>query len=276
MPRVIDFRARPNTGPFMDIYQVTGRDPWRKFRTVRPPIGTESEFVDHLAASGVTVGVFTGRQGVLAGDHPISNDYIASCVRSYPHAIRGLAGIDPRDTTSALAEVDRSVKELGLSGIAMDPPSPIDGDGPSWDDETLLFPIYERAAEHGVPVVLTMGPVVGRHGVPETVERVAVAFPKLTIICSHGVWPRTTELIAMAFRRSNVVLETSIYISYPGAASLIAEAANTIIPDQIVYASAYPFTPLEGIDVFTKIGFTESALESVCYGNAARILGLDA
>lgn len=275
MPRVVDFRARPNTEPFMGIYEVADRDPWRKFRTVRPPVGTLPDYVEHLAASGVTVGVFTGRQGVLAGDHPISNDYIASCVQSYSDRIRGFAGIDPRDRSSAVAEIDRTVTGLGLTGITLDPPSPIDGDGPSWDDETL-FPIYERASELGAPVVLTMGPVVGRHGLPETVERVAVAFPRLTIVCSHGVWPRTTELIAMAFRRSNVVLETSIYITYPGAASLVAEAANTIIPDQIVYASAYPFTPLEGIDVFTKIGFSDAALEAVCYGNAARILGLDA
>ena len=82
----------------------------------------------------------------------------------------------------------------------------------------------------------------------------------------------TTEMIALAFRRSNVILETSIYIDYPGAAALIVEAANSIIHTQIVYASAYPFTPLEGIERFRKLGFTDDALEAVCYGNAARIL----
>jgi predicted TIM-barrel fold metal-dependent hydrolase len=211
---------------------------------------------------------------VLAGDHAIPNDYIASCVKTYPDAIRGFGGIDPRQTTAALAEIDRCVQQLGLSGIALDPPSALGGDGPTWDDEQLLFPLYERASKLGVPVVLTMGPVVGRHGSPHSVDRVAVAFPDLQIVCSHGVWPQTMELIALAFRRPNVTLETSIYIDYPGAAALIVEAANTLIRDQIVYASAYPFTPLEGIDRFRSLGFAKDALAAVCYGNAARLLKL--
>lgn len=272
MSRVIDFRARPNTEPFMGIYNSADRDPWKKFRTMRPPTETLPEYVKHMTAAGVAVGVFTGRQGVLAGDHPIPNDYIASCVEAYPDTIRGFGGIDPRQTAAAIAEIDRCVQELGLSGIALDPPSALSGNGPTWDDEYLLFPLYERASDVGVPVVLTMGPVVGRHGSPDVVDRVALAFPNLQIICSHGVWPQTAELIALAFRRSNVILETSIYIDYPGAAALIVEAANTIIQDQIVYASAYPFTPLEGIDHFRTIGFAKDALAAVCYGNAARIL----
>jgi predicted TIM-barrel fold metal-dependent hydrolase len=274
MSSVIDFRSRPNTEPFMGIYNSANRDPWKKFRTVRPPTGTLPEYVEHMTAAGVALGVFTGRQGVLAGDHAIPNDYIASCVKTYPDAIRGFGGIDPRQTTAALAEIDRCVQQLGLSGIALDPPSALGGDGPTWDDEQLLVPLYERASKLGVPVVLTMGPVVGRHGSPHSVDRVAVAFPDLQIVCSHGVWPQTMELIALAFRRPNVTLETSIYIDYPGAAALIVEAANTLIRDQIVYASAYPFTPLEGIDRFRSLGFAKDALAAVCYGNAARLLKL--
>jgi predicted TIM-barrel fold metal-dependent hydrolase len=274
MSRVIDFRSRPNTEPFMGIYSSPDRDPWKKFRTVRPPTETLPQYVKNLAAAGVNVGVFTGRQGVLAGNHAIPNEYIASCVEAYPDSIRGFGGIDPRETGTAVAEIDRCVRELRLSGIALDPPSALTGDGPTWDDERLLFPLYERASDLGVAVVLTMGPVVGRHGAPSAVDRVAVAFPNLQIICSHGVWPQTMELIALAFRRSNVILETSIYIDYPGAAALIVDAANTIIQEQIVYASAYPFTPLEGIDRFRTLGFAKDALAAVCYGNAARILKL--
>ena len=272
MSRVIDFRARPNTEPFMGIYNSPDRDPWKKFRTARPATESLPEYFDHLTAAGIAVGVFTGRQGVLAGGHPISNDYIASCVKVKPNAVRGFGGIDPRHSGAALVEIDRCVKELGLSGIALDPPSALTGDGPTWDDEKLMFPIYQRASELRVPVVLTMGPIVGRHGSPNAVDRVAVAFPSLQIVCSHGVWPQTAELIALAFRRSNVILETSIYIDYPGAGALIVEAANSIIPEQIVYASAYPFTPMEGIERFRKLGFSDVALEAVCYGNAARIL----
>lgn len=274
MSKLIDFRARPNTGPFMGMYDSTGRDPWKKFRTDRPPTGSLPEYFEHLKRVGVTVGVFTGRQGAAAGDHPISNDYIASCVEAEPDRIRGFGGIDPRQPADAIAEVDRCIKQLGLSGIALDPPFPFSANGPSWDDEQLLFPIYQRACELGVPVVLTMGPLVGRYGSPDGVDRVAVTFPNLQIICSHGVWPHTTEFIALAFRRSNVILETSIYIEYPGATALIVQAANSIIQEQIVYASAYPFTPLEGIERFRKSGFTDHALEAVCYGNAARVLKL--
>lgn len=136
-----------------------------------------------------------------------------------------------------------------------------------------MYPICQKATELNVPVVLTMGPLVGKWGDPWPVDQVAVDFPDLNIVCSHGCYPQVTEWIALAWRRDNVYLEASIYEFLPGAEPFIA-AANTIIQDRVVYASAFPFNPLETLERFLKLPLGPVAQEKVLYSNAAHLLRL--
>ena len=69
-------------------------------------------------------------------------------------------------------------------------------------------------------------------------------------------------------------LEASIYEFLPGAEPFL-DAANTIIQDRVVYASAFPFNPLETLSRFTRLPFSAAALDKLVYGNASRVLGLD-
>ncbi len=269
--RVIDFRARPNTAEYMKMYTGPANARlWQRFGYPEPPTVPLAEFVAALDASGVEKAVFTGRQSVVRGAivRGVSNDYVADCVRAFPTRIVGFAGLDPTDPGAAVKEMERSVRQLGLRGISLDPHT-----ARLWPNDRLIYPLYQKAAELAVPVVITMGPLVGRYGDPWAVDQVAEDFPNLTIVCSHGCWPQVTAFVALAYRRENVYLESSIYEFLPGAEPFI-EAANTILQDRVVYASAFPFNPIEIVDRFKRLPFSASALEKILYGNAGHVLGL--
>lgn len=271
---ILDFRARPATHEFMGIYERPGsRDPWAKFRSERPATTDVEGYFAQLRAHGIGHGVFTGRQGVLAGEDPIPNDFVLSTARASDGRVTAFAGIDPRDTAAALSEMDRCIDQ-GAKGFAFDPPSAVGfGAGETWDG-AMMRPLLEHAQELAVPVVLTMGPIVGKHGDPEPVDRVAADLPELTIVCSHGVWPRTADMLALAFRRPNVVLELSIYLSYPGTRQLVQDAARSFLVDQLVYASAYPFMPLDSSRHVLALDADDEAKQKILAGNGRRLLGL--
>ena len=261
---VIDFRARPNTKEYMSLYP--GRAWELYFQCPRPDPEPLSSFITALDNSAVTHAVFTGRQ---TPELHLSNDYVFECVQEYPDRLFGFAGIDASGRTRALLEIERAITDLGMKGICLDPYN-----SQVCPDDRLYYPLYYKCVELSVPVILTMGPLVGKWADPEAVHNVAVDLPDLEIVCSHGVWPQVTELIALAYRHQNVYLEASIYEFLPGAEPIL-EAANGILQDKIIYASGFPFRPLDDLHRFLEHPFDSEVVQKLVYGNAARLLKLD-
>jgi uncharacterized protein len=257
---LVDFRARPNTREYLSMSGMSAAG------------GISlADFVSTLSSHGIDLAVFTGRQGV-GGYFP--NDTIAEAVRQFPSKFIGFAGVDPREGPAAIKELERAVRELGLRGLALDPPDhPDDRHGRGYDDERVIYPLYEKANSLSIPVVLTMGPRTVRFDAPRVADRIAADFPSLTIVCSHSGWPEATEWVSVGLRRRNVIIEPSLYWFYPGTEPLFA-AANDFLQDQVVYASAFPFNPLDSIKRFRERLATPEIEAKVTYRNAARILGL--
>jgi predicted TIM-barrel fold metal-dependent hydrolase len=263
--KIIDFRARPNTKAYMELYP--GTHAWDVyFRCPKPEPGTLEDFISALDKTGISQAVFTGRRSPL---RKFSNETIAECVKAYPDRLFGFAGIDPTEGHAAVREIESAVKKLGMKGIALDPHHI-----KVYPDDRLLYPLYYKCAELDVPVIFTMGPLVGKWADPQAVDNIADEIPGLKIVCSHGVWPQVTELIALAYRRENVYLESSIYEFLPGAQPIF-EAANTILQDKIIYASGFPFRPLDDIKRFLEYPFDEEVVEKLVYRNAARLLKIE-
>ena len=263
--RIIDFRARPNTEQYMNLY--SGTYAWDNyFNCPKPEPNTLENFMASLDKAGVTQAVFTGRNSPRV---TLSNDYVFECMEAYPNRLFGFAGIDPTQGLNALREIERSTSQLGMKGISLDPHH-IN----IYPDDRILYPLYYKCIEIDVPVIFTMGPLVGKWGGPAAVDNLAEDLPELKIICSHGVWPQVTEFIALAYRHKNVYLEASIYQFLPGAEPIF-EAANTILQDKIIYASAFPFRPLEDIKRFLEYKFNENVVDKLVYKNAARLLKID-
>ena len=142
------------------------------------------------------------------------------------------------------------------------------------------YPIYAKCCEFDIPVVISTGMATlvdgadPEHCHPRYIDAVARDFPKLKIVVSHGCYPWVNEIIMVVQRNRNVYLELSEYEQSPFSEGYI-QAANTMIGDKVIFASAHPFLDFKGqIALYRKLPFSPQALENIFYNNAARLLGL--
>jgi hypothetical protein len=79
-------------------------------------------------------------------------------------------------------------------------------------------------------------------------------------------------MIAVAWRCENVFFENSFYHFAPIAGALV-DAANSMIGDRMLYASAYPFSPIsETLERFRALPFTLDVAENMLCSNADKLL----
>lgn len=258
--KIIDFRARPNTPEYMNAFGLTS-----------PETCTLSEFVEQLDKAGIDLAVFTGRQNA---DGFFPNDIIANSVAAFPNRLVGFGSVDARSGEKGIVELERCVTDLGLRGLALDPPGALHGlPGNGYDDEALMYPLYEKCEELSIPVVLTLGPRTVPFGGPQAADHIASRFPNLVLVCSHACWPEALDWVAVAMRNSNIYIEPSLYWHFPGNEAFV-ESVNTIIPNQVLYGSGFPFDSLDAAARFQKLSLTDEVKHKVMFENAARLLGL--
>ena len=79
----------------------------------------------------------------------------------------------------------------------------------------------------------------------------------------------------MAVNRGNLYLAPDFYmIESPGQMDYVI-AANCLLQDRLMFASAYPLMPLkESSEYYRNSGIKEEVLPKVMYQNAAAFLGL--
>ena len=273
---IIDFRARPSTGSFLSILQNPIFEEYSKAKGY----GIEEHDIDDMVAlmdeNGIDAAVMQGRDIETTFDWFMANDEVAAAAERTNGKVIGYAGIDPHKGMAAVREVTRCVEHLGLRGVSMDPymhkiPA----------DHRLFYPIYSKCCELTIPVVLTSGWAYRMPGVvvddasPRHVDRVATDFPELKIVLSHGGYPYVREIITLAHRHENVYFEFSGMEHRMGSHEYV-EAANTLIPDKVLFASAFPFFGFDTMLArYAQLEFTPEVREKVMGKNAAALLGLE-
>lgn len=280
MNGIIDFRTRLRTEEYLSLYtsSTLSEQYSRQFERMGVKLSEtadpEAEFFREMDEAGISIAVYVGRDLESTTGWKVSNDYVADLVKRHPGRLVGFAGIDPRKRTDAVREARRTIAELRLSGLAVDPFRA--GIPP---DDRLLYPVYEVCVELAVPIIITIGPLPSpamsmELGSPLAVDRVATDLPELTIVCSHGGWPFTNEMIAIAWRHERVYFETSLYETMPGAGAWV-EAANTILASKILFASGYPARRFaDAVRLYERLPLTDHARARVMRENARTLLGL--
>ncbi|MBM3944720.1 MAG: 4-hydroxyphenyl-beta-ketoacyl-CoA hydrolase, partial [SAR202 cluster bacterium] len=104
--------------------------------------------------------VFSIDDEMTSGEKPDSNGYVASIVKRYPRQFVGFASVDPW-RENAVAEVERSVKTLGLSGLKLHPVQQA-----FYPNDERLYPIYETCSSLGAPVLFHSGFAASGLGMP--------------------------------------------------------------------------------------------------------------
>lgn len=271
---VVDFHLHPTKDILPWVYDwiggflPAGQDP----RHYLEHILTKEGIVRFLDENGVDYAV------ALAEVNPrctgtITNGELAEFCRGIDRLLP-FADVNPHMTADPARELERCVQELGFRGVKLYPVYQL-----FYPNDALLYPLYEKAQELGVPVMVHTGSSIFqgvrlKYGDPALLDDVAVDFPDLTLILVHGgrgFWYRSAFFLSRI--HPNVYLEV---------AGLPPQNLMDYFPDlerhsdKVLFGSDWPGPiPKKNIQAIGALPLSEGAKAKILGGNAARILGLD-
>lgn len=198
----------------------------------------------------------------LAVRNVAGNDAIAEAVRAHPDRLLGFATVNPWFGADAVAELDRSIQRLGLSGLKLHPVV----QGFEIDDDVVL-PVIERAAELGIVVYVHTGtPVLA---LPLQLLELATRYPQVPFIAGHMGGADFYVDAPLSFPRvSNVWLETSLTCH----AGYVEEAVAQVGAERVLFGSDSPTSRM--VSELMKIRVLELGAEAerLIFGENMRAL----
>ena len=274
---IIDFRFRPNTKETLDGIgnspMFSGLCDLINFPSMSPQ--TVSEVVSDLRSHGVIKAVITGRDCETTYGAKSNNQSVLDFVAQYPDMFIGFSGVDPHKGMNGLRALTSSIQDKGMKGAAIDPYL-----AKIYVHDAKYYPFYAKCCELNVRLIMTTGPAthvpeaIIDHVAPRYIDIVARDFPELRIVASHGGYPWISEMINVPQRNANVYVDLSEYERSPLSEAYI-QAANTMISDKVLYASAHPFVDFKtALKTYQDLPFTEEVRQKIMYTNAAKLLGL--
>ena len=217
---------------------------------------------------------------------PEVNDETAAFVRSNPAKYIGFVTVHP-DDPDALDEIERGVTDLGLRGLKL---------GLNYQNVDPLgenaFKIFREAERRKLPVLLHQGTSPVRfadidYSHPRHTDRIAIAFPNLTIIMAHIGHPFCLDAIAVARKHPNVWLDISgaVLRRYGFYQAMVASQEWGVL-DRLLFASDFPAsTPEESMRLLREVNLgapgpgalriSEKAIEDIIHRDSLGLLGLD-
>lgn len=171
------------------------------------------EYLKVMDDVGVEKMVILGKDYGMLGDQQQSNltdGEVADFVKAHPDRFIGFTAAHPdRGEEKNLERIEKAVNDLGLKGIKINPHSGF------FPNDERLYPIYEKATELRIPVMVHMGvkaPVEGtrvKYCQPLYLDDVAVDFPDMSLIIAHAGYPWVEETILVGLYAGNVFVDIS-------------------------------------------------------------------
>ncbi len=163
---------------------------------------------------GLAAVVFTVDAQTATGHPPVSSAQLIADARAYDDVVIPFASVDPLapDAAGRL----RELAAAGARGLKLHPS--LQAFVPS---DRAHYPLYEAAAELGLPVIFHTGQTgIGaglpggrgiklRYSDPMLIDDVAADLPDLTIILAHPSVPWQDAAISMATHKANVFIDLS-------------------------------------------------------------------
>jgi len=242
-------------------------------------------YLQAMDEAGVDKAVILGKDYGRLGDSQDANladEDTADFVGSHPDRFVGFTAVHPdRNEKENLERLERAVGALGLRGVKLNPASGF------YPNDKRLYPVYERAAELDIPVVVHSGIKPPSEGTrvkycnPLDLDDVAVDFPRLKLIIAHAGYPWVDEAVLAGLYAENVFADISTLNQIEdvmGCAVIeptLKKLYQSLGAGRIVFGSdgIFNFDPL--ITAVTQADFlSDSDKEKVFYKNAQGILGL--
>ena len=296
----------------LPAHRLPTEDEWEKSGFSRkgfPVIGPQESIRDHpgfdkivvLAVSpqfldGEIIGTVDsyGITGVPGPSTPEKcNDYIAAVVQSDPEVFIGFASVNPnyRGPKKAVQELERAVNDLGLTGLKLYPMYQ------DWSpaDPVIAFPIFEKAEELGIPVLVhqagsTRVDARMEHANPVLLDAAGRHFPDMRLIIAHCGIPWIHEALFMLTKHPNFYTEISYHIATvtrEGLYRFLLDAKQFFVPlEKIFFGTDYPGFLYDPVHLSEKLmtvneearrmgtpEIPQHELEGIMGDNFARLMG---
>lgn len=212
-----------------------------------------------------------------------SNDYIGKLLQQYPDRLIGMAGHDPLrgGPYEAVEELERCVKELGMSGMKL---------YPTYDHfypyDERLFPLYEKAIELDIPLTFHMGftGIVNapmKYQFPYLLDEVGIRFRNLKVVVAHIGYPWLDECICLVGKHSNFYMDVAALCTLPTETLLrtLLTVRDLVGLDRVLFGSEqFLCDPTFYVKVFKNINQSarKLGLPEIENRDIDKILGLNA
>lgn len=203
----------------------------------------------------------------------VSNKEVYQWVEKYPDRLVGVAAVNLNTPMQAVRELRRCVKEYNFKALRMLP----------WIWEKpcthrLYYPLFAECVELNIPVCLQVGltgPLMSSEtGQPLHIERVALDFPELKIVCGHIGYPWHNEMIVFARKFPNVYIDTSAYKTNRYPAELIQYMKGSG-KHKVLFASDHPMiTPKECLKNLDQLELSDEVKDLFLKKNTKKVFNL--
>jgi hypothetical protein len=244
--------------------------------------GSIEEMYETFTQLDIFAVIFGVDAETTSGARYTGNDYTASIVQRYPDRFMGFASVDPHKGKAAVIEMDRSVKELGLRGLKLHPISQA-----FFPNDIRFYPLWEKCAELGVPVLFHSGQTAVGAGLPGGgglklkyaqpihMDDVAADFPSLNIIMAHPGVPWQEEQLSIALHKPNVYIDLSGW-SPKYFRPILVQYANSLLQDKVLYGSDFPaLTPERWLRDFEGLELKPEVRQKILLDNAKKLLKIE-
>jgi uncharacterized protein len=234
-----------------------------------------------MDANGVTHAVVLTSYDITP-DRP-SPDEVLEVVEDDPR-IRVVAGISHPHLGSEQVGYLRGLLRAGrIRGLKLYP-----GYQPFHLTDRRLHPVYELAAEHGVPVMIHTGDTFSpktrvRYAHPLEVDDVAVDFRETTLVMCHLGNPWFADAMEVIYKNENVLGDfcgLTLGAFEERYERLAVRRVNDVIayindPSKLMFGTDWPISDIGSYLRFTaKLEVTDDEREGMMWRNAARVFGI--
>ncbi len=272
---IIDFRVRPQTEffyrkiypnpipafePYIRLFKATPGDDRLSFKPIE-------DSIEEMGAHGIT------RAVVFGGDEE-GNKAVFEVCEKYPKTYIGLAGIDvTHGVSKGVEDLETAYRDYGLRGLSLSPF--VTGIRP---DDSRYYPLYALSEK--------MGRVLQCHSAihynpevpldianPTCLDRIAVDFPRLKIVMSHGGYGFGDIGITVAVRHPNMYIDLSgIHPDY--IPERMIAMANSLLRRKVIFGTNFPCMAYDSVHLWKKI-IREENHDLFFARNAKKVLGIE-
>jgi hypothetical protein len=234
---------------------------------------TESQ--DPVSVTLVEMDRWGVERGLIGVDDPEGTG--AEALKRYPDRFIPSLSVDPNEGMDGIRAMVRAYETWGIRAVGVFP----SGTFPQVPiNDKLMYPIYAKCVELGIPVFCCAGvPGPRLKFAPQHVElidEVMFDFPELVFVTRHGCEPWTELSVKLMLKWPGLHYSTSAFAPryYPKE---VIDFANKRGSEKIIYAGYFPMgLSLERImNEMRDVGLKDEVWPKFLRTNALRVLGLD-